>query len=119
MAKNTNENSTRYYSDAHEKSVCKALGATQTPNSGAGKWKKGDCVQKSASLLIECKTSMSVKDSVSINREWIEKNKMEAWENRLSNHCICFNFGEGTPNYYVIDENTMKYLVGKLAEENS
>lgn len=45
MAKNTNENSTRFYSDLHEKSVCKALGASQTPNSGAGKWRKGDCTQ--------------------------------------------------------------------------
>lgn len=30
--------STRYYSDLHEKSVCKALGAVQQSNSGAGKF---------------------------------------------------------------------------------
>lgn len=117
MAKNTNENSTRFYSDLHEKSVCKALGATQTPNSGAGKWRKGDCIQRESSLLIECKTSMTPKDSFSIKKEWIEKNKNEAWENRLSNHCVCFNFGDGGGNYYVIDERLMKFLVEKLSGE--
>lgn len=30
--------STRYFSDKHEKSVCKALGAVQQSNSGAGKF---------------------------------------------------------------------------------
>ena len=35
-----NKESTRYYSNLHEKSVCRALDATQTPNSGAGKWIK-------------------------------------------------------------------------------
>lgn len=29
---NKNSNSTRFYSDKHEKSVCKALGALQTSN---------------------------------------------------------------------------------------
>ena len=33
---NNNTESTRYYSDKHEKSVCKALNAYQQSNSGAG-----------------------------------------------------------------------------------
>ena len=32
-------NSTRDFSDAQERNVCKALGATQQPNSGAGHWR--------------------------------------------------------------------------------
>ena len=115
---NKNENSTRFYSDAHEKSVCKALNATQQSNSGAGLFRKGDVVQKDASLLIECKTTMSEKESVSIKKEWIEKNKKEAFEVRLQNSCVCINFGPNTPNYYVIDESMMKFLVEKLEEEN-
>lgn len=114
-----NKESTRYYSDLHEKSVCRALGATQTPNSGATKWKKGDVVQKQASLLIECKTVMTEKQSVSVKKEWIDKNKEEAFSNRLDNNCLCINFGPGSDNYYVISEKLMKFLVQKLEEENS
>lgn len=111
-----NKNSTRYYSDLHEKSVCKALNAIQTPNSGATKFKKGDCVQKEVSLLIECKTSKTEKSSVSIKKEWIDKNIKEAKDMRLDNSCICFNFGPDTDNYYVISEKLMKYLIESLKE---
>lgn len=118
MAKNTNKDSTRYYSDKHEKQVCKALGALQTSNSGAGKWNKGDCVQKNASLLIECKTCEKEKQSFSIKKDWITKNKEEAFMNRLNNYCIAFSFEPEPKNsYYVIDEKLMKFLVEKLSEE--
>lgn len=112
-----NKNCTRAYSDAHEKYVCKALNATQTPNSGATLFKKGDCYNTDASLLIECKTSMTEKSSVSIKKEWIDKNNKEAKEMRLYNSCISFNFGPETDNYYVISEKLMKFLVEKLQEE--
>lgn len=112
-------NSTRSYSTKHEESVCKALGAWRQPNSGAGHWRKGDVVVKDASLLIECKCCMSPKDSVSIKKEWIAKNKEETWGQRLSNSSICFNFEPDGANYYVIDEKLMKFLTEKLAEEEN
>lgn len=113
-----NKEATRAFSDAHEKSVCKALDARQQANSGAGIFNKGDCVQKEASLLIECKTCMEDRDSFSIKKEWIEKNKSEAFALRLSSHCIAFNFGPGQPNNYIIDEKLMRFLVDKLIEDN-
>lgn len=113
-----NKESTRYYSDRHEKSVCKALNATQTPNSGATHFIKGDVIQEDASLLVECKTSVTEKQSMSIKRDWIDKNKNEAFSMRLFNSAICFNYGPDTPNYYCIDEKLMKFLVDKLIEEN-
>ena len=113
-----NENSTRFYSDKHEKSICRALGATQQSNSGAGHWRKGDVVHDGASMLIEAKCTMSEKQSVSIKREWIEKNKSEAFSIRKSNHCVCFNFEPEGDNYYVIDEKLMKFLIEKLEEDN-
>ena len=109
--------STRYYSDIHEKSVCKALNAVQCSNSGAGKFQKGDVIQKDASLLVECKTCMSDKNSFSIKKDWVVKNKNEAFSMRTSNTAICFNFGPNTENFYVIDEKLMKFLVDKLKEE--
>lgn len=35
---------------------------------------------------------------------------------RLDNSCIAFNFGPDQPNYYVINEKLMKFLVEKLEE---
>ena len=113
----TNKDSTRYYSDKQEKSVCKLLGAQQVANSGAGKFMKGDCVHKQASLLIECKTTMQPKDSVSIKKSWILKNKEEAFANRLDNSCVAINFEPDGPNYFVIDEKLMRFLVEKLEED--
>jgi hypothetical protein len=111
------EGTTRYFSDLHEKSVCKLIGATQVSNSGAGSFRKGDVVHSNASVLIECKTVVTDKDSVSIKKEWIEKNKEERFTQRLSNGVIAFNFGPNQPNYFVIDEKLMKFLVEKLEEE--
>ena len=111
-----NKESTRYYSDKHEKSVCKALGGQQVSNSGAGLFKKGDVVIPSASMLIECKCQMSEKQSYSIKKEVLEKNIEEAFANRLNNNCVCFNFGPDTSNYYIISEKLMKFLVRKLNE---
>ncbi len=113
-----NKTSTRYYSDMHEKSVCKALNAQQQSNSGAGLFEKGDVINKIASLLIECKTSMSDKDSFSIKKEWIIKNNKEARDMRLDNNCISFRFSPTGDNYYVINEKLMEFLVSKL-QENS
>ena len=112
-----NKESTRYFSDLQEKSVCKELGANQVINSGAGKFRKGDVIQKESSFLIECKTCTSDKDSFSIKKEWIKKNKEERYTQRLSNSCIAFNFGPNQENYYIIDSTLMKYLIEKLSEE--
>ena len=115
---NKNKESTRYFSDLHEKSVCKALGANQQSNSGAGLFQKGDLIQKEASLLIECKTCMTEKSSFSIKKEWLDKNEKEKKEINLDNSALCFNFGPRTDNYYIISEKIMKYLVEKLVEDN-
>lgn len=109
---------TRYYSDRQEKQVVKLLGGIQTANSGAGKWSKGDVVIADASLLCECKTVTSDKDSFSIKREWLEKNLKEAKESHLLNHCLAFNFGPDQKNYFIIDEKLMKFLVDCLVHSD-
>lgn len=114
-----NKESTRYYSNQHEDSIAKALGATRQSNSGAGHFKKGDLVHNGASMLIEAKTTMTEKSSVSVKKEWIDKNQKEAFLIRKQNSCVCFNFGPGSENYYVINERLMKFLIDKLEEEDS
>lgn len=113
-----NKESTRYYSNLHEESIAKALKAKKQTNSGAGHFRKGDLIQNEASMLIEAKTVMTPKASISIKKEWIDKNKKEAFLIRKSNSCICFNFEPEGDNYYIINEKLMKFLIEKLEEEN-
>jgi len=114
---NKNENSTRYYSDRQEKSVCKAVNGRQQPNSGAGHFGKGDVITNS--FLIECKCVMKPKDSVSIKREWVEKNKSEAFSIRKPNQAICINFEPDGNNYYLINERLFAYLVSCIEEDRN
>lgn len=116
MTKNTS--STRYYSEKQEAKVASIVNGLVQSNSGAGKFNKGDIINCGASLLIECKTSTTEKDSFSIKKEWLTKNLQEAKQLRLSNSCLAFNFGPDTPNYFVIDEKLMKYLVEKMGENS-
>lgn len=111
-----NKESTRYFSDMHERSVCRALNGKQTSNSGANRFEKGDIIVDKASLLVECKCSMSEKSSFSIKEAWLNKNKEEAFSNRLQYNCLCFNFKPDGKNYYVIDEKLMEFLVSSLED---
>ena len=110
--------STRDASSIQENRVAKKLGGYITPNSGAGYFKKGDIQISKAGLLVECKTCMTPKNSFSIKKEWVEKNKKELFSSGLSNSVIAFNFDyEDKNDYYIIDDKLMKYLVEKLEED--
>ena len=103
---------TRVRSSAQEKSVAKAIGGRQTPNSGAASI-KGDVLTDGSyesSWLIECKTKMTHSNSISIKKEWFIKNKYEASEMGKANTALVFNFGPGEENYYIIDEYLFKIL---------
>ena len=114
-----NKEATRYASSVQEKRVAGKLNGTVSSNSGAGLFNKGDVVCEDASLLVECKTCMEPKKSFSIKKEWIEKNKEEAFRLRLDNHVIAFNFDyQDKKDYYVIDDKLMEFLVRKLEEES-
>ena len=115
MTKNTE--STRYFSSQQEKAVAELLEGYANSSSGSGMFSKGDVIVKKASLLVECKTCTSPKESFSIKKDWIIKNKEEALDMRLDNYCLAFNYGLNTPNYFVIDEKLMSFLVDKLKEE--
>lgn len=115
--KTKNENSTRYYSSQQESQIANMFGGIVQPNSGAGLFNKSDILIPKASLLIEAKTVTSDKDSFSIKKEWIIKNKEEAFTQRVFDGCIAFNFGPNQSNYFVIDEKLMRFLVSKLEEE--
>ena len=106
---------TRFYSSRQEKKVAKAVGGKQVSNSGATAFNKGDVT--SDNFLIECKTCVEDKKSFSIKKDWLEKNKEEAFEMGKDYSALAFNFGPGSENYYVIDERLFKMLKEVLESE--
>lgn len=93
---------TRYYSKKQEDTVASATSGRRNSNSGAGMWQKGDVTTDQ--FLLECKTRMTDSDSISVKKEWIEKNKKEAFFMNKEYSAVVFNFGPDQPNYYIIDE---------------
>lgn len=95
---------TRYYSNKQEKAVAKAIGGKQTLNSGATMFDKGDVTTDL--FLCECKTTMTEQKSRTIYKEWFDKNRDEAIFMKKDYSAVVVNFGPGTSNYYIIDEQT-------------
>lgn len=103
-----NSNSTRFYSENQEKRVAKKLGGRVVANSGATAFNKGDVIANN--ILIECKTSIEEKSSFSIKKEWLEKNKKEAFSMGFNNNALAFSFGNDK-DYIVIDIDYFKKLL--------
>lgn len=111
-----NSDSTRFYSQKQETAVANFLNGRRQPNSGASNFSAGDVVVDSADMLIECKTTMSERNSFSIKKEWIEKNKNESYSIRKQNSAIAFRFSPDGEDYFVINKRLMRFLVEKLSE---
>lgn len=99
---------TRWYSNKQEKAVAKTIGGKQTSNSGATKFSKGDV--RTDNWLLECKTTTKEQKSFSIKKEWLEKNKQEAFAMRKRHSALVFDFGDNGDRYYVLDEKTFVQL---------
>lgn len=106
---------TRFYSSRQEKAVAKKVGGKQVANSGATAFSKGDV--RTDEWLIECKTAITEKSSFSIKRDWLSKNREEAFAMGKSYNALCFDYGNGTNRYYIIDEKT--FIKMKEALEQS
>jgi len=104
-----NKRPTRFYSNRQEKAVAKVIKGKQTANSGATEFKKGDVTTED--WLIECKTATTEKVSFSIKRDWLDKNKEEAFAMNKSYNALCFDFGDNGNRYYIIDEKTFKEVL--------
>lgn len=82
---------TRVYSSKQENIVSIYLCADLTPNSGAGKSKKGDMTLYNT--VIECKTKTKKSNSVSIKKEWIDILKQEAISMGKQYWALIFDYG--------------------------
>lgn len=108
---------TRFYSNRQEKAVAKAIQGRQVANSGATAFSKGDVTTDS--WLIECKTVTTEKKSFSIKRDWLEKNREEAFAMGKDYNALVFDFGDNGARYYVIDEKTFKELIDEQNMDES
>jgi len=112
---------TRHYSTKQEKTVSKAVGGKVQKNSGATDFAKGDVITSGKnSFLLECKTKTSPSASISIKKEWFEKNRQECLLTGTPHQAVVFNFGPGEENFYIIDEYLFLELLNHLnsLEEN-
>ena len=103
-----NKKSTRYFSGRHERNVAKALKGKVVANSGAPVFVAGDVTLND--WLLECKTKTSPSQSISIKKEWLEKNEEEAFSMNKHHSALVFNFGDlhNAQNYYIINEQEFK-----------
>jgi len=108
---------TRVYSKRQETQIAKATGGSRQPNSGATPWAKGDV--KTSQFLLEAKTKTKASESISIKKEWFEKNQAEAIFMGKPYTAIVFNFGPDEPNHYIIDEDLFVRLMEYLQEDGS
>jgi hypothetical protein len=105
---------TRHFSRRQEEAVAKATGGKRTPNSGATDFGGKSDVDIANLFNIECKTKTSNSESISIKKEWINKNKREALFDGNPYSAIAFNFGPDSENYYIIDEYLFLELIDHL-----
>ena len=88
------------------------FGGERTLNSGATPFSKGDvAIDK---MLLECKTKVKPSESITIHKEWLEKNEKEALFMGKEYSALAFNFGPNEKNYYIIDEYLFESLMEKL-----
>ena len=106
---------TRFYSNKQEKHIAKVVNGKKVANSGATAFNKGDVVTND--WLFEAKTKIKESNSFSIKREWIEKNKEEAFAMNKSYNALVIDFGDGK-QFYVVDEKTFLQMKEALNAVN-
>ena len=102
---------TRFYSNKQEKAVAKAVGGKQVSNSGATNFNKGDVTTQD--VLIECKTCTKPQSSFSVKKEWITKNREEAFAMGKSYSAVVIDFGE-SEQFYKKKKKMFKKLLEHL-----
>ena len=107
---------TRRASRRQELKVAKELGAKIQSNSGATDYQKGDII--AGSMLVECKTVMKPQKSVSIKKEWFDKNEQERFAMKKDYSALVFDFGDNGEQYIAMSLKQFKRLVKEEGLEN-
>lgn len=105
----------RFFSKKQENHIAKELGLKRTPNSGATLFQKGDVAGRA--ILVEAKTVTKPQKSITLKKEWLEKNQEEAFARGKSLAVLAFDFGDGE-RYYALREQDFKMLYQQWEDEN-
>ena len=106
---------TRFYSNRQEKAVAKSVGGRQVANSGATAFNKGDVITDR--VLIECKTCTKPQSTFTIRREWILKNREEAFAMGKDYSALAVDFGDGE-QHYIVSERVFKEWLKSLDNQS-
>lgn len=107
---------TRYFSKKQEATVAEDTKGRRTPNSGATAWVKSDVLTDQ--FTIECKTKTTHAESISIKKEWIDKQKQESTFMGKPYWSISFSFGPDEDNYYIVDKYLFQELLDYLQQKS-
>lgn len=99
---------TRFYSARQEKAVAKAVGGKKVANSGATAFYKGDVMTDK--VLFECKTCTKEQKTFTIKREWIDKNREEAFAMGKHYSAVVIDFGDGEQHYLISEKMFKEWL---------
>lgn len=102
---------TKKASVSQEERIARLFKGRRTPQSGGGKWVKGDVI--SENFLIECKTSLTEKTSYSVSKKILQKADEQRREMGKPFYALAFTFGNDE-DYFVINSKTMRYLLSAL-----
>lgn len=105
---------TKKVSIAQEERVARLFNGKRTPQSGGGKWIKGDVV--SNDFIVECKTSLTPSNSYSVKKSILDKINEERREMGKSFYALAFTFGDDK-DFFVIDKRTMEFFLQSLQNE--
>lgn len=113
---------TKKVSIEQETRVARLFGGKRTPQSGGGKWRKGDILtdNENGSFLVECKTTVTEKPSYSISKKVLDKANEERREMGKDFYALAFTFGGEHPeDYFVINAKAMKFLLSNIPQEGT
>lgn len=105
---------TRKYSKIQEKRVARHQQGKVQANSGATMFHKGDVITKK--FLIECKTRIGSQNCITVKKEWLDKNREEAFAMNKDYSAIAISFGDNK-DYFIIDEKLFNLLKDFLEDE--
>lgn len=98
---------------AQEERVARLFNGKRTPQSGGGKWKKGDVL--SDNFLIECKTTVTEKPSYSVSKKILDKADEERREMGKPFYALAFTFGT-EEDFFVLNKKAMAYLLSCIKD---
>ena len=108
-------NQNKSASEKQEKRIAKRFSGSRPPNSGGGRFIKGDILLPN--LFIEAKTNATNKKSITVKRDWIDKAREQAFSMGKDYFAIAINFNPDGDTHYIVSEEMMKLLIEKLETE--